>query len=68
MRLRKNVIVLVGLGYFTVMVGFVAMLFGGLGAHDAYDSIKEPLMALIGGSLALSKDVLNADLDQRSQS
>ena len=27
----------------------------------AYDAIKEPLMALIGGSLALAKDVLQAD-------
>lgn len=63
MKLRKNVIVLVGLGYATVMIGFLAMVFGGREAGDAYDSIKEPLMALIGGSLALSKDVLNADID-----
>ena len=59
---RTNIIALVGLGYGSVMVGFLSLWLGaGQPSVDAYDAIKEPLMALIGGSLALAKDVLRAD-------
>ena len=60
-RLRTNVLSLVGFGYLSVIIGFFSLWKGGLSANDAYDAVKEPLMALIGGSLALSKDVLRAD-------
>lgn len=63
MRLRGNVLILVGLGYLTITVGFVTMVYGGGSPAEVYDTIKEPLMALIGGSLALAKDVLGADDD-----
>ncbi len=62
-RLRTNVLSLVSFGYVSVIIGFCSLWKGGLAANDAYDAVKEPLMALIGGSLALSKDVLRADND-----
>ena len=63
---RTNIIAIIGLGYGTVLVGFLSLwLSAGQPSVDAataaYDAIKEPLMALIGGSLALAKDVLRAD-------
>ena len=61
--LRGNVLILVGLGYATITVGFATMIYSGGAPADVYDTIKEPLMALIGGSLALAKDVLGADDD-----
>ena len=59
-HLRVNVLLLIGFGYATVLVGFVSIC-AVQGATEAYDAVKEPLMALIGGSLALSKDLLHAD-------
>ncbi len=56
---RKNVLVLVGLGYSSLIIIFVAMCWsGGMTAEDAYEVVKSPLMALIGGSLAISKDLI----------
>ena len=33
----------------------------GMTAEQAYDIVKSPLMALIGGSVALSKDLIQLD-------
>ncbi len=57
--IRINVVILMGLGYFTLLVMFGAMAWGGITADEAYEVIKGPLMALIGGSLAISKDLLD---------
>jgi len=55
---RKNVLVLLFLAYGSLMVLFVGMLFAGLGAKEAYDLIGVPFVALIGGTLAVVKDLL----------
>ena len=60
--LRLNVLLLVGSGYFTMVIMFIAMTWkGGMTAGDAYEVVKGPLMALIGGSLAIAKDLLSLD-------
>ena len=58
---RLNVLLLVGAGYVTVLVMFTAMVCNGkMEPSEAYDVVKGPLMALIGGSLAISKDLIPA--------
>ena len=60
--LRRNVLVLVGAGYATLLLVFFFMMWpGGTTADVAYEVVKGPLMALIGGSLAISKDLINLD-------
>ncbi len=63
-KIRPNVLILVGLGYVTVFAIFVIMVLNGekdvkIAISTAYDIVKGPLMALIGGSLAISKDLLD---------
>ena len=61
---RKNVLVLVLSGYAVLLVIFISMMWpGNLSAKDAYDVLEGPLMALIGGSLALSKDLIDDPSD-----
>ena len=60
--LRRNVLFLVGSGYATLLLVFFFMMWpGGTTAAIAYEVVKGPLMALIGGSLAISKDLINLD-------
>ena len=56
---RGNVLILVGIGYLTVFFIFVGMIWKGCAAADSYDTISAALMALIGGSLALAKDLVH---------
>ena len=57
--LRINVLILVGAGYVSLLIIFGAMCWGGgMTAESAYEVVKSPLMALIGGSLAISKDLI----------
>ena len=56
--LRWNVLILIGAGYASLIIIFGAMSWGGLTAEEAYEVVKSPLMALIGGSLAISKDLI----------
>ena len=56
---RKNVLILVGIGYLAVLIIFCSMAIGDMTAETAYEVVKGPLMALIGGSLALSKDLVD---------
>ena len=56
---RKNVLTLVISGYIVVMVMFLFMVLkGDMKPTGAYDLIQGALMALIGGSLAISKDLI----------
>lgn len=59
---RKNVLALVGAGYGTLLIVFGAMVWPGKMTPDiAYEVVKGPLMALIGGSLAIAKDLIPLD-------
>ena len=59
---RKNVLTLVGMGYAaTGFVFFMLVYKAEMKVDDAYDIVNAPLMALIGGSLALAKDLVRAD-------
>ena len=61
-RLRWNVLVLVLTGYLVISGMFLVMtLAEGKAPQDAYEIIEAPLMALVGGSLAIAKDLLRAD-------
>lgn len=59
--LRINVIILVLSGYAVVFLTFVAMMLTGKDLVKSYSAIEAPLMALIGGSLTISKDLINGD-------
>ena len=63
---RTNVVVLVGAGYVSLLFMFIGMVWwpGGMSAEAAYDVVQGPLMALIGGSLAISKDLIPLDEDE----
>ncbi len=57
--IRTNVLLLVGGGYITLLVMFTVMaIWGEMKIDEAYEVVKGPLMALIGGSLAISKDLI----------
>lgn len=59
---RKNVLALVGAGYLIIFFVFLMLLFkGGMNVDEAYNIVNGPIMALIGGSLAIAKDLINAD-------
>ena len=57
-RWRWNVLVLVALGYGTICGIFAVLACGSLTAQEAYEVVQAPLMALIGGSLAIAKDLV----------
>lgn len=50
-------------GYATLLILFGAVTASGseLTAKDAYDMLEGPLLALIGGSLAIAKDLTDDD-------
>ena len=61
-KIRLNVLILVGCGYIAVVFMFTVMTFSeDMTAVTAYGVVEAPLMALIGGSLAIAKDVLSLD-------
>ena len=64
--MRINVLLLVGGGYLAVVIIFVAMAVGSMTAEEAYEVVKGPLMALIGGSLAIAKDLIPIGDDSNS--
>ena len=60
--LRWNVLALMGAGYASVVTVYAGLIFfADEGAVDAYGVVEAPLMALIGGSVAIAKDLLTAD-------
>ena len=58
-RLRLNILLLVGMGYLTVGGIFATLAFGHMTAEQAYESVQNALMTLLGGSLALAKDLVS---------
>lgn len=68
---RKNVLYLVSLGYFSILVIFLTLAFKmdrGNAIVEAFDIIEGPLLALIGGSLAISKDLIPISDDEEPRS
>ena len=60
-RFRPNILILMGFAYSTTLAGFVTLVYTGASPDAAYEAIKSPLMALIGGTIGVAKDVLKAD-------
>ena len=61
-RIRWNVLILVLSGYLVLGGMFLVMTLGeGKAPAESYEIIEAPLMALVGGSLAIAKDLLRAD-------
>ena len=61
-NMRWNVLILVLAGYFVICGLFATIIFAeGQPPESAYQIIEAPLMALVGGSLAIAKDLLRAD-------
>ena len=59
-RIRVNILLLVGMGYLTIAGVFSTLAFAeGTTAAEAFESVQSALMALVGGSLALAKDLVN---------
>ena len=58
MKVRINVLTLVCAGYAALLVVFVTLVVTGNADGSALELIEAPLMALIGGSIAIAKDVL----------
>lgn len=63
---RKNVLALVGMGYAATIIVFVALMAVNMSVSEAYDIVSAPLMALIGGSLAIAKDLIRSEDDDSS--
>ena len=61
--IRTNIIYLLTLAYFTVGLLFIVLVFkeNAMTAKDAWNILEAPLMALIGGTLAISKDLLDVN-------
>ena len=60
--LRTNVLYLMTVAYIIVLVIFVAIM-ENMGAKEAWNVLEGPLTALIGGTLAISKDLIEDDGD-----
>ena len=56
--IRTNVLILIIASYVAVLAIFISMAAGQMTATEAYEVVKGPLMALIGGSLAIAKDLI----------
>jgi len=63
---RKNVLVLVGTGYAVLVAIFFGLIWKGATPQEGYDFIESPLMALIGGSLAIAKDLVTLDKSEHN--
>lgn len=57
---RKNVLFLITMAYGALIIIFVAMAAGPMTAQQAYDNIHSAFMALVGGTLAISKDLVDS--------
>ena len=55
---RKNVLLLMCIAYLALILIFVAMLVAGAEPASAYDKIGTPFVALVGGTIAVTKDLL----------
>ena len=58
-RWRKNVLMLFGVAYASMFGLFLGMAFFGVSADKAYELVSVPFVALVGGTLAIVKDLLD---------
>ena len=63
--IKTNVLTLMITAYIAVFLMFALMVWGteNLDATVAWDMLESPLMALLGGTLAISKDLIRDDDD-----
>ena len=60
--IRTNVLTLMIVAYITIFLMFFVVAFATeLTAESAWDILLAPLMALLGGTLAISKDLISDD-------
>ena len=61
--IRTNIIYLLTLAYSTVGLLFIVLVYkeNPMSAKEAWNILEAPLMALIGGTLAISKDLLDVN-------
>ena len=57
-KIRVNVLFVLLLAYASILLVFFCLLQAGMNPKDAYDLISVPLVALIGGTLAVAKDLV----------
>lgn len=67
LKLRLNVLILVLAGYAAVTAVFFGLTVNGINDAAAADIVNGPLMALIGGSLAIAKDLLGTDIAEQKR-
>lgn len=56
--IRFNVLFLLIVAYVSLIALMVIMVSAGVDAMDAYDKISVPFVALVGGTLAVAKDLV----------
>lgn len=66
--LRTNIIILLLMAYGTVIILFLSLVFvtKTLAAEAAWNMLEAPLMTLIGGTLAISKDLIHPGEDEKT--
>ena len=57
-RIRVNVLLVLLLAYASILLVFFCLLQAGMKPKEAYDLVSIPLVALIGGTLAVAKDLV----------
>lgn len=55
---RKNVLAALAMAYASLLVVFGLMLLNGVDAKDAFNAVNVPFVALVGGTLAIVKDLV----------
>ena len=58
--LRFNVLTLIFFGYGLIALIFLCSVLIGKHPDDSYEVLKEPIMTMIGGTLAIAKDLIPA--------
>ena len=65
--IRWNVLFLMGMGYLLILIIFGASAFQeNITVMQAYARIDAPVMALIGGTIAIAKDLVEIDRSNKS--
>ena len=64
--IRWNVLMLFAIAFGSLLAVYASLLLIGIPGSDAYEYIREPLGVLIGGALALSKDLVPLGLSEKT--